>query len=70
VGITENEHRVAVLLGADDYDSIVETIAVLSDAALFGDHRKDLEDVAAGVVLDRKQLTEMLNTAGRQLDGG
>ena len=67
---TKNGNRAAVLLGADYYDSMVETIAVLSDAALFGDHRKGLEDVAAGVVLDKKRLTEMLNTARRQLDGG
>ncbi len=32
IEITKNGRRAAVLLAADDYDSMVETIAVLSDA--------------------------------------
>mgnify|MGYP003811207623 CR=1 FL=1 len=32
--ITRNGTRAAVLLGADDYDSMLETLDILSDATL------------------------------------
>ncbi len=67
VEITKNGHRAAVLLGADDYDSMVETIAVLSDVSLLADHRRGLEDAAAGDLLDQEQLAEVLKKVGRPL---
>ncbi len=46
--ITRNGSRAAVLLGADDYDAMVETVAVLSDAKLVKDIGKGLRDLAQG----------------------
>jgi prevent-host-death family protein len=46
--ITRNGRRAAVLLAADDYDVMLETIAVLSDSALLDAQRDGLRDIAAG----------------------
>lgn len=46
--ITRNGKRAAVLMGADDYDSLVETLDVLGDAGLVRDIQKGLNDIEAG----------------------
>lgn len=63
--ITRNGRRAAVLLSADDYDTLRETIEVLSDAELLAAHRRGQADVEAGDVLDAQQLGEVMQNAGR-----
>lgn len=63
--VTRNGSRVAVLLGADDYDGLVETIAVLSDGPLLGDIREGLADLAAGRTSDSDEMREAMRAAGR-----
>ena len=63
--ITRNGHRTAVLLSADDYDAMQETIAVLSDAALLAAHREGEAAIAAGDYLDADQLAHAMRDAGR-----
>jgi len=46
--ITRNGHRAAVLLSADDFDALQETISVLSDAALLNDHLEGQAAVESG----------------------
>ncbi|MGL5826188.1 MAG: type II toxin-antitoxin system Phd/YefM family antitoxin [Nocardioides sp.] len=46
VEVTKNGRRAAVILGADDYDSIMETLDILGDAATMADIR------AAGSLTD------------------
>jgi antitoxin YefM len=46
--ITRNGGRVAVLLGADDLDAMVETIAVLGDSELLAELREGLNDLRSG----------------------
>ena len=58
--ITRNGHRAAVLLGADDYDALRETIAVLADESLLADHLTGIADVEAGDTLDAAGLAEFL----------
>lgn len=58
--ITRNGHRAAVLLGADDYDALRETIAVLADESLLADHLTGIADVEAGETLDTAGLAEFL----------
>lgn len=60
--ITRNGHRAAVLLGADDYDALRETIAVLADESLLADHITGMAEVQAGDVLDADSLAEFLAT--------
>jgi prevent-host-death family protein len=38
IEITRRGERLAVLMGADEYDSLIETIAVLSDTELIQNH--------------------------------
>lgn len=60
--ITRNGHRAAVLLGADDYDALRETIAVLADESLLADHLAGIADAEAGDTLDVAGLGIFLGT--------
>lgn len=65
IEITKNGHRVAVLLGVDDYDAILETIAVLSDSALLRVHEAGIQELANSDALDADQLAKAMKNAGR-----
>ncbi len=66
--ITKNGHRAAVLMGADDYDAMRETIAVLSDPALLLEHQEGVRALSEGDVLNSDQLAEAMKSAGRSVD--
>lgn len=63
--ITRNGHRAAVLLSADDYDTLQETITVLSDPALVTAHLEGQAAIEAGDYLDADQLAHAMREAGR-----
>lgn len=63
--ITRNGHRAAVLLSADDYDTLQETIAVLSDPELLAADREGKAAIEAGDFLDADQLVHVMRDAGR-----
>ena len=63
--ITRNGRRAAVLLSADDYDALQETIAVLSDSELLAAHIEGQAAIAAGDYLDADQLAHAMRDAGR-----
>ena len=63
--ITRNGHRAAVLLSADDYDTLQDTISVLSDAELLASHRAGRAAIEAGDHLDAEQLATAMRDAGR-----
>lgn len=63
--ITRNGRRAAVLLSADDYDTLQETIAVLSDAELLTAHNEGRAAITAGNYLDADQLAQAMREAGR-----
>lgn len=63
--ITRNGRRAAVLLSADDYDALQDTIAVLSDAALLTAHREGQAAINTGDYLDADQLAHAMREAGR-----
>jgi len=63
--ITRNGRRAAVLIGADDYDAMRETIAVLSDPTLLRAHEEGQQALADGDVLDADQLADAMNNADR-----
>lgn len=67
IEITKNGQRAAVLLGADDYDSMIETIAVLSDGELLKDHLRGLEESSTGDVVDAESLLKLVGAEGHQL---
>ncbi|GAF45684.1 hypothetical protein RW1_025_00120 [Rhodococcus wratislaviensis NBRC 100605] len=61
--ITRNGHRAAVLLGADDYDALRETIAVLSDTDLLAAHLAGRAEVEGGDVVDAQELARLMRDA-------
>ncbi len=63
--ITRNGRRVAVLISADDYDILQDTIAVLSDAELLNAHRDGRAALDAGDYLDADQLAHAMRETGR-----
>lgn len=69
IEITKNGHRAAVLMGADDYDSLIETINVLSDAELLSDHLEGLKDIKNANLLTLDELEVAMKAAGRHVKG-
>lgn len=63
--ISRNGRRAAVLLSADDYDTLQDTIAVLSDSELLTAHQKGRSAIDAGDYLDADQLADAMRQAGR-----
>jgi len=63
--ITRSGQRVAVLLGADDYDSLRETIAVLADPELLRAHAEGIAALGEGDSLDADGLGRAMRSAGR-----
>ena len=61
--ITRNGRRAAVLLSADGYDTLQDTIAVLSDAELIAAHREGRAAIEAGDDLDADQLADVMREA-------
>lgn len=64
--ITRNGRRAAVLLSADDYDVMQETISVLSDSALLAAHATGQEEIASGEHLDADGLAALMGKARRR----
>jgi antitoxin YefM len=64
--ITRNGQRVAVLLGADDYDALRETIAVLSDSGFLQDHLAGLDALTADEGVNVDELKAMMTASGRR----
>ncbi len=65
IEITRNGRRSAVLLSADDYDTLRDMIAVLSDSDLLAAHLDGQAAIAAGDHLDADSLAELMREAGR-----
>ncbi|WP_322767817.1 type II toxin-antitoxin system Phd/YefM family antitoxin [Frankia sp. Cr1] len=63
--ITRNGRPAAVLVAADDYEAMRETIAVLADSELMASVREGLAQVRAGDYLDEEGLADYLRRAGR-----
>lgn len=63
--VTRNGARAAVILGADDYDALIETIEVLSDPTALGEIRAALAEFDAGDALTAEEMRERMRAAGR-----
>ena len=63
--ITKNGERVAVLISADDFDSLVETLEILSDPEAMAGVKAGLEDIAAGRTKSVEEVAARLRAAGR-----
>lgn len=61
--ITRNGVRAAVLLSADDYDALLETVDILADAALVHELREAMADLAGGRALSTDDVLADLPAA-------
>ena len=63
--VTRNGDRVAVLLGTDDYDSLLETLDVLSNPDEVDDIRSGLADLENGEVSSADEVRAALAARGQ-----
>jgi antitoxin YefM len=65
VEVTRNGRRAAVLLSADDYDSLIETLDILSDAEAMAEIRQADADIAAGRISTLEEVEAEMRSLGR-----
>jgi antitoxin YefM len=65
VEVTRQGRRAAVLLSAEDYDAIMETLDILSDVELMGEIREAEAEVERGDVYSLDEVTEEMRAHGR-----
>ena len=63
--VTRNGSRAAVLLGVDDYDALLETLAILGDSAAVDEIQHGLRDLASDAMSTSDEVRDALRTAGR-----
>jgi antitoxin YefM len=63
--VTRQGRRAVVILSADDYDSIMETLAILSDQELMQEVRAAEAEAEAGRIHTLDEVTEEMRAAGR-----
>ncbi|WP_244931871.1 type II toxin-antitoxin system Phd/YefM family antitoxin [Nocardioides sp. W7] len=65
VEVTKNGRRAAVLMSADDYDSLMETLDILGDAEAMAEIREADADIAAGRVSTLEEVEAEMRSLGR-----
>ncbi|WP_341729343.1 type II toxin-antitoxin system Phd/YefM family antitoxin [Brooklawnia sp.] len=65
VEITRNGVRAAVVLGADDYDALMETLDILADADLVKELRDAIDQFDAGEALTTEEVLADLSPQRR-----
>ncbi|WP_099024057.1 type II toxin-antitoxin system Phd/YefM family antitoxin [Mycolicibacterium palauense] len=65
IEVTRQGRRAAVILSADDYDSIMETLAILSDRQLMREVAQAEAEAEAGDVYTLDEVSEEMRAAGR-----
>lgn len=63
--VTRNGDRVAVLLGADDYDALLETVDILSRPDEVEAIRRGIADLEAGEVSSADEVRRVMIERGR-----
>lgn len=63
--VTRNGTRAAVILGADDYDAMVETVEVLSDPEAVQAVQEALLEFDRGDIVSSELMRDRLRAAGR-----
>lgn len=68
IEVTKNGRRAAVLLGAEDFDAVMETLDILSDTALMAEFSEARRQIADGQWAEKDEITAAMREVGR-LDG-
>ena len=63
--VTRNGARVAVLMSADDYDSLLETLDILSNPEEMENIRQGMAEIAAGDVVSAEEVRAAMVARGR-----
>jgi prevent-host-death family protein len=63
--VTRNCSRAAVLLGADDFDALMETVEILGDAKLVAQISAGLGELDRGETENADDVAEAMGEAGR-----
>ena len=63
--VTRNGSRAAVLLGADDYDALLEMVDILADSETVAAIRAGLEDLETGHSASADEVRQAMVEAGR-----
>lgn len=63
--VTRNGSRVAVLLGADDYDALVETLAIVTDSDALEAVRVGIAELKAGHTFSAAEVRDSMVKSGR-----
>ena len=63
--ITRNGERVAVLMGADDFDAMIETFELLADRKGMGEILAAMRELQEGKSASSEQMREIMGAAGR-----
>ena len=63
--VTRNGSRAAVLLGADDYDALMETVAILSDSEAIASIGVGIRELQAGETVPESEVRAAMVKAGR-----
>jgi prevent-host-death family protein len=66
IEVTRNGRRAAVILGADDYDVLMETLDILSDADEVHAIAEAQSQLRAGESYSRAEVEEAMRAAGRR----
>ena len=65
IEVTRQVRRAAVILSAEDYDSIMETLDVLSDPDLMEDLRRGQAEIARGDFHTLDEVAQEMRARGR-----
>ncbi|MCU1414372.1 MAG: prevent-host-death protein [Microbacteriaceae bacterium] len=63
--VTRNGNRAAVLLGADDFDALMETVEILGDSILVAQISVGLGELDRGETESAETVSEAMIRAGR-----
>ena len=63
--VTKNGGRVAVILGADDFDALLETVEILADTEAMNSIRQGLAELAAGNMTTTTGMRAEMQRTGR-----
>lgn len=65
VEVTKNGRRAAVIMSAEDYDSLMETLEILGDAETMAQIRQADADIAAGRISTLAEVQAEMRSLGR-----
>ncbi len=70
IEVTRNGSRAVVIVSAEDFDGLLETLDILSDADLVREIRDALAEADRGEVYSTDEVIQAMRAAGRRVPDG